>query len=148
MVELAICLPMILILMAGMANLGSILWQIQQFSDAARHGARFAAATSNNGVCDQGTLEGVAQTSSNTYVTTANSDPWNWWTDAQADAAAGTTMDWPADFSNPTGFSRRVIKVRFTTGGVNQKNNCMICFSHILRKINVTVEAVFALEQC
>lgn len=47
LVEMAICLPFILLCIAGLVNLASILFQLQVVADAARHGARVTAHLSN-----------------------------------------------------------------------------------------------------
>lgn len=148
MVEFAIALPLLMLMLSGVANLGSMLWQIQQFSDAARHGARIAANRSNDSIlgsprpCSVGTdsLTFIAQQAAQSYINTNNLDPMNWWEDPVATIVSGGWSDGATDFPNSS-----FIQVEISTNtAVTQ--NCVICYSNILSYLDISVRSVFLVE--
>jgi Flp pilus assembly protein TadG len=136
-IEFLLCLPLLLLVVTGLLNLGSILWQVQLFTDAVRYGARFAATRSNfEDVCS--TLTGNGQIETANYMR------------AQAPGAAAASSWWtlPAsqirrDVSWDADVAVDFVDVTIETNG---SDNCLLCINNILDYIPVNLRGTFVVE--
>jgi hypothetical protein len=134
LIEFAIVLPFILLMTAGMINVGSALWQFQQFTDAARYAARTTSHRSGHGITDCNLLIVRAEISAQQYVNNANINRFNWWALPVATIIVG-------DYDT---FSIQFIDVQFDTQG---DSNCIFCFQGFLKYIDLQVRGTFPLEK-
>lgn len=149
MIEFAIALPLLMLMISGVANLGSMLWQIQQFSDAARHGARIAANRSNDAPArscsnlgDPNSLAYIARQASMNYINGNNLDNMGWWDDPIPSIVSVSWSDGATRF--PQSGAANYIKVRIQTSATT--TNCVLCYGNMLSYLNVGVESLFLVE--
>lgn len=149
MVEFAIALPLLLLMLSGVANLGSMLWQIQQFSDAARHGARIAANRSNDSLggfarpcsgASSESLTSIATSAATDYINQNNLNPMSWWSAPTAAIVSGGWSDGSTPF--PTS---NFVQVQISTNTAVTKN-CVLCYSNVLSYLDISVRSVFLVE--
>ena len=136
-IEFAITLPLLCLFLSGVINLGSMLWQLQQFSDAARHGARIAANRSNDLVAPTClNLCAMAIARSTDYINLNSLDPSGFWDDPSSCIVSASS-------SGPTTFTGDYIKVRIKTPG---PQNCVFCYGNLLNYISISLESLFLIE--
>ncbi len=131
--EFAISAPLIILLLVGLINLGSMLWQVHVFSDAAREGARVAANRSNfDNACANLVTDAGSATAE--YMNNAGSNYTASWEMVDVQLANATWDGLSMDF------------VRVSTK-TNSSDNCLLCFDGILTYIDVELWSSFALEK-
>ena len=150
LLELALTLPIILLLIAAIFTLGRIIWQYQLLTDAAKYGARGAAIDSevSNGLtCGQ--LLTRAQYLANRYV--AENDTWGLgtqWLEAVANVNHTTSLpeldEYRYEPAMPKGLRVRMITVAFSIK--EDIDNCFFCYGSFLRKITVSTSAFMDLH--
>lgn len=142
LVEFALCLPFFMIVTAGLMNLGSILWQIQAVSDAARYGARTSAHMTNfdSTTMPCSLLATRAQSDSSSYMSSAKTNSRGWW-----DNASGTTNAavWGST-GQPDHMVVPYVSVTMTSG--TNSDNCVLCFENVVRRMQLALSSSFAIE--
>ena len=144
LLEFALVLPVILLLVAGIANIGRFLWQIQIMSDAARYGVRSASALSDldsTRTCLD--LGEAAKAGALEYMT-------------NNDEGALQKQKLSSLWAPPVAFVHRrymfqgvipmrQIEVKFNAIPVDE--NCLFCYSDFLRKVLPRVSATLDLNK-
>ena len=142
LVEFALCLPFFMIVTAGLMNLGSILWQIQAVSDAARYGARTSAHSTNfdSSSMPCSVLASRAQSDTSAYMASARTNSRGWW-----DNASGTTNAavWGV-YGDADHMVVPFVSVTMTSGA--SSDNCVMCFENIVRRMQLALSSTFAIE--
>lgn len=130
--ETAIILPLVLLIIAGIMNFGSLEWQLQQVADSVRHGARVGANRSNVLMpCSQVVSESVMTATQ--CLASSKIGTLSWW---GAPTGSVVSADWD-------GLNLKFVKVAASTNG---SKSCLFCFSGLMDAITVSVESSFALE--
>jgi hypothetical protein len=144
LVETVIVIGVLFILVIGLINIGSILWQITSASDGLRHGTRIAAQTTiNNQMLPCTDLKIIADNATTEYVTSTLKIPQNVWEFASWDnGVIGSDICEiiPSDPINSITILRQKLRIKDTPNGT-----CLFCAFGIANKILPTVSLAFSL---
>ncbi len=137
LVEMALLIPILFLIMAGIFNISSFILQMQVMAEAARHGARSAAyISSQTNNCNTIMTEGkerfqayIAEYSS-TNDTPALLQKWG---------TANICLDTP----EWDGLSEKYIVMSIST---NKEDNCVFCWAGIASLLQVQFSSKFLLQ--
>ena len=137
-VELALLLPLIILLIAGMVDLGLALREAQVISEASRYGARLGS--SRFITCEQ--IEKTAESNALRYLKDAGLNETKWQVDAAVLPPLG---DDPAKEDE----MGDVLKFRSVQVSITRNTNspsCILCVLPILNTIGTAAKSTFLLE--
>lgn len=127
LIELLIVIPLLLILTAGMVNIGFVLWQTQLLFDAARFGARegvfYAEANPTN--CEN--ADTIAQSAAERYIEESLGQGASRW------RVQASVEEW-----RPSGPRVRVVQVEVSVSG---DRNCLFCIERIAERVAPEIKA-------
>jgi len=156
--EIALTLPVLLLLIAGIVNWWQLVWRQDLILTASRHGARAAAARARQLSLDGQTEDACGDASGTSpALTTAVGLTYRYLVDAGLEtgacapagspvrACAGPTYTVSADFQTvcEAGLGHRGIRVRVSSNGTVP---CLFCFRQILEGVAINGESLFAAE--
>jgi hypothetical protein len=132
LIEFVITLPLLLVLIAGLTNIGAVQQQIVVFSDAARQGARYGAARSHaTGLsCAQLLIE--AENEARRYIDDSGVNRHKWWGEPVAELII---REW-------RGFSRTFVRVVVRT----KPTQCLFCVNTVASALQISARSEFMIE--
>lgn len=127
LIELLIVIPLLLTLIAGMVNIGFVLWQTQLLFDAARFGAREGVVYAQTHPTTCSGADEVAFNSAKTYMQDSlgwSASRWN---------VVASIEEW-----RPNTPQVRVVQVDISIAG---DRNCIFCFERIAERVSPAIRA-------
>ena len=133
LLEFAVMLPVLMILVAGLINVGYLMWTIQVHTDAVRYGARWAGTRSNvNNDCS--TLIDEGEQKAKDYIDDNNANRFGWWNDPPEFRVCKDSYDGDVEC-----FFEGVVETITAT-------NCLFCYENILTYVDMHIRARFPSE--
>lgn len=148
LLELAMTLPVLLLLVAAIFTLGRLIWQYQLLTDAAKYAARVAAIDSEETAltCDQ--LTGLAKAHVAAYL--AENDKWGltqYWDIENVNANVNIKGEY--DTASYDSVHRKGLRVKMMQVEIKLKegmDNCFFCYGSFLRRIALSTSSSYDLH--